>query len=187
MMKRASIISVLSLLAVWGISAPAEACGWPYNCDFGMPSPYACFCAGFFSLDSHLGLGPGFPGLYPLSPALAVPNPYPSGFFPLCSLRPGPQVVVITIPLLQRDERAAAQELQSAQPAPVYPGPPQSAIAGPKSKTPLPAVEKDGSSRHSNDAYTPSRYYQGRLYTISRTDALGKNPGPGIIVWTPPK
>jgi hypothetical protein len=73
------IIIVLALTVFSAAAAPAQA--WPhYQWGRGFYHRPACLPLGYFTFGSHLGLGPGYPGLYAPPPVL---QPY--GWAPVAS------------------------------------------------------------------------------------------------------
>jgi len=70
MRPRISIVGLLGLFTACGAAVAAQAGEFP--CGWGLVNPYYSMGSplGFFSFGSHLGLGPGYPGLYPPFPSL---------------------------------------------------------------------------------------------------------------------
>lgn len=90
MWKRIIPISLFSLIAVCGAAAPSQAGGFAYPWGLAPPHYGACLPFGFFFYGSHLGLGPGYPGLY------AYPGLYP---YSCGRIIPCPRLSAMTIVL----------------------------------------------------------------------------------------
>jgi hypothetical protein len=104
------------MAALLAAAAPAQA-GWIHGRPvLGHPCWMGYLPLGFIAGGSHLGLGPGYPGLYPPWPRL-----WPYGYVPAAPPPQPPTVVVIpvTIPADASDHRGARGD-ETAQPLPGF-------------------------------------------------------------------
>jgi hypothetical protein len=148
------------------------------------PSGLRCFCPGFFVGGTHLGFGPGYPGLQP-----------PFSIFDHCGFYPGryrlplriPTVTVYTI----RPSSRIIAERRHIPSRPIPRDDSQSlassaeAAAGRDFPRPVPVLNNSARNDAQFNNYIPKRCYRGECHIIKPEEALSSDRPPGIIIWEP--
>ena len=183
MMRKVIITLALGFGILYAYSALAKEGRIRYS-GFVFPSNCGCFYSGFFGVGTHLGLGPGYPGL---QPPLSIFNHY--GFYPgryRLPLRKSP-VMVYTIKPLSRihsGQRHTPSVTMPKDNSQDKPNPIQAAVGRDFRRT-APALADEANNKAQFNNYIPRRCYRGECYEISPDEALSSDAPPGIIIWEP--
>ncbi len=182
-MRNAFIVPTLGFCFLWASTVSAGECGI-LHCGFAFPFGGGYFFPVFFSAGTHLGLGPGYPGI---QPPLSAFNYY--GFYPGRHRLPlrSPSITVYTIRPLYRfhgSQRKIPSGPIAIHIAPDQPGPAQ-AVVGRDFQRPAPGLDEEPDGSVQLDHYVPRWCYRGECYEINPEEALSPDAPPGIILWEP--
>jgi len=180
-MMRWAIISLT--IGILASTASAQECYIPYS-GFVFPFNCGCCCFGFFFPGTHLGLGPGYPGVAPPFPTPNCCSFYP-GRYP-SQLRTPPIASYALGPVTRnRDGQRNAPSGPIARDDSLDQPHPVRVLAGHGYRKSPPAPREEINKTAHIDGYISRRCYQGECSAIKPEEALSSDATPGIIVWEP--
>jgi hypothetical protein len=151
---------------------------------FVFPSGLGCFCPGFFVGGTHLGFGPGYPGLQPPFSILDHCGFYPGRYrLPLriptvtvYTIRPSSRIIAerrhIPSPPVARDDSQSRASSAEAE-------------VGRDFRMTVPALNNSAKNDAQFNNYIPKRCYRRECHIIKPEEALSSDRPPGIIIWEP--
>ncbi len=179
-MRKTTLTSVLILATICGVPAPVQAHGFPYGYFFGAQFSRACPWPGFFLSGAHLGLGPGYPGLFPAW------SPYdPWGGYGVVGLpywTPPVTVVILHVPHFVPAAEGPGSDSRRSEAGPAEGRDRGEMARGIASRRPAPELDTDLDELSVSGGYTARLYYRGKFYSASETfnrQILSS----GITVW----
>lgn len=167
-MSKRTLISALVLATICGAAVQAQACGFSCGWSFGVPCCVANLWPGFFLSGTHLGLGPGYPGLVPAW------SPYESFGKELSVIWPpswAPPVtaVILHIPHYGVTVQASSPEDRRSQVEPSETKNRWEAAHGRESRRPVLELDTDLEHPSGPGGYSARLYYRGKFYSASET------------------
>ncbi len=177
-MRKATLILALVLATVWAVPVSAQAHAFSCGLGFGFP----CYGPpGFFLSGTHLGLGPGYPGLAPVWSPFGWCGNYPGDFWPPY-WTPPVTVVVVRLPRYAVEAATSNPGNHQAPLAQTEPGKRWEKPRGSESTRSVPELDIDLEHLSGTGGYTARLYYDGKFYSASATTNR-KILSSAITVW----